>query len=192
MKNILYINGCIRRHSSRTGRLAQAYLEKRSAQGDCRIQPLILENTVMAPLDEKSLEAREQAVLTQDFSGAMFDLARMFRDADEVVLAVPYWDLSFPAVLKLYVEQLCVNGLTFRYSEKGIPCGLTRITSVTYITTAGGYIGRNNFGFEYIKGVFRSLFSIEDIRFFSAEGLDIRGNDPEQILLNAMEQIRHG
>lgn len=97
--------------------------------------------------------------------------------------------MSFPASLKLYVEQLCINHLTFRYNEKGIPCGLTKIKKAIYLTAAGGFIGNNNFGFEYIKGVFTTLFGIRDISFYSAEGLDIYGNDPEKILASAIEKM---
>ena len=125
-----------------------------------------------------------------DFSGASFALARTFAAADEVVIAAPYWDMSFPASLKLYVEQLCVNKLTFCYNEKGMPCGLTNVKKAIYFTTAGGYIGGSNFGFDYIKWVFSTLFGIKDISFFSAEGLDIYGNDPERILQDAVENIR--
>ena len=126
-----------------------------------------------------------------DFSGASFALARAFAAADEVVIAAPYWDMSFPASLKLYVEQLCVNKLTFCYNEKGMPCGLTKVKKLVYLTTAGGYIGQNNFGFDYIRGVFSTLFGVKDIAFFSAEGLDIFGNDPEKILADAVEKIDH-
>ena len=57
------------------------------------------------------------------------------------------------------------------------------------IELLGGYIGKNNFGFDYIKGLFSTLFGVDDISFFSAEGLDIYGNDPEKILSEAIEKI---
>jgi FMN-dependent NADH-azoreductase len=60
---------------------------------------------------------------------------------------------------------------------------------VVYLTTSGGYIGNNNFGFDYIKGLFSTLFGVDDISFFSAEGLDIYGNDPEKILTEAIEKM---
>ena len=87
------------------------------------------------------------------------------------------------------MEQLCVNKLTFCYNEKGMPCGLTNVKKVVYLTTAGGYIGNNNFGFDYIKGVFSTLFGVADISFFSAEGLDIYGNDPEKIVSDAIDKM---
>ena len=143
----------------------------------------------MQPLTGKTLAEREKAIAENDFSGPAFELARNFAAADEIVIAAPYWDMSFPASLKLYMEQICVNKLTFCYNEKGMPCGLTRIKKVVYLTSSGGYIGNNNFGFDYIKGVFSTLFGICDISFFSAEGLDIYGNDPEKILADAIEKI---
>ena len=143
----------------------------------------------MSPLRGKNLIDREQAIQNSDFSGEAFELARTFASADEVVIAAPYWDMSFPALLKLYIEQICINRLTFCYNEKGMPCGLTKIKKAVYLTTAGGYIGNNNFGFDYIKGVFSTLFGIEDIAFFSAEGLDIYGNDSEKIIAEAIEKM---
>ncbi len=190
MKNILYINANVKRDvDSRTDFLAQAYLKKRLESNDCGISAVVLENMVMQPLSGARLVEREKAINAGDFSGDSFALARNFAAAEEVVIAAPYWDMSFPAALKLYVEQICINKLTFFYNKKGYPQGLTKIHKVVYITTAGGYIGKNNFGYDYIKGVFSNLFGIDDIEFFSAEGLDICGNDPQKILSDAIEKM---
>ena len=190
MKNILYVNACVKRDvDSRTGFLAQAYLNKRLEDQDCRLTTVVLEDSVLLPLSGKGLQEREKAIETGDFSGKSFEFARSFAAADEVVIAAPYWDMSFPALLKLYVEQICVNKLTFCYAENGMPSGLTSIKKAVYLTTAGGYIGSNNFGFDYIRGVFQTLFGINDISFFSAEGLDIFGNDPEKILSDSIAKM---
>ena len=182
MKNILYVNACVKRDAaSRTDRLAQAYLKKCLETHKYSLSTVNLEETVMYPLSGKTLAEREKAIADNDFSGKSFELARNFVQADEVVIAAPYWDMSFPASLKLYIEQLCVNRLTFCYNEKGMPCGLTNIKKVVYLTTAGGYIGNSNFGFDYIRGVFSTLFVVEDITFFSAEGLDICGNESLEV-----------
>ena len=93
MKNILYINACLKRDvDSRTNLLAQAYLKKTLENQDCRLSTLNLEETIMHPLTGRSLAEREKAIADNDFSGALFDLARNFAAADEVVIAAPYWD----------------------------------------------------------------------------------------------------
>ena len=190
MRKILYVNACVTRDiASRTDRLAQAYLNKCLESQDCSLSIVNLEETVMFPLSWKSLAEREKAIENNDFSGSAFELARNFAAADEVVIAAPYWDMSFPASLKLYIEQLCINKLTFCYDEMGRPRGLTNIKKAVYLTTSGGYIGDYNFGFDYIKGVFSTLFGIADISFYSAEGFDIFGNDPEQILADTIEKM---
>lgn len=190
MANLLYVNACVRRDvASRTNRLAQAYLRLRLENQPCNVNTVVLEDVGMAPLLGQGLAEREEAIQKRDFSGASFELARAFAAADEVVIAAPYWDMSFPALLKLYIEQLCVNQLTFCYGETGKPQGLVNVKKVAYITTSGGYIGNANFGFDYLKGVFSTLFGITDISFFSAEGLDVYGNNPEQILNDAIERM---
>ena len=56
----------------------------------------------------------------------MFSLAKEFAIADTIVIAAPYYDLSFPAMLKQYFEQINVLGVTFTYSDSGIPEGLCK------------------------------------------------------------------
>ena len=190
MRKILYVNACVKRDvASRTDRLARAYLNKCLESGDCSLSVVDLEDTVMYPLSRKSLAEREKAIENNDFSGSAFELARSFAAADEVVIAAPYWDMSFPASLKLYIEQLCINKLTFRFDETGRTHGLTNIKKAVYLTSSGGYIGNCNFGFDYIKGVFSTLFGISEISFYSAEGFDISGNDPEKILAEAIKKM---
>jgi FMN-dependent NADH-azoreductase len=169
--------------------LAQAYLAKRLEAQPCNVETIVLEDLSLKPLLGDGLTQREEAIRTGDFSGEAFELARAFAAADEVVIAVPYWDMSFPSLLKLYVEQLCVNKLTFCYDETGRPRGLVKVKRVVYITTSGGYIRTANFGFDYIKCLFSTLFGITDISFISAEGLDLYGNDPEQILQDAIQKV---
>jgi FMN-dependent NADH-azoreductase len=190
MKTLLYIDACIKRDThSRTERLGRAYIEKLLASDKYKLNTIVLENTPITPLNEELLDKREAYISSNDFSDPCFDLAKAFASADEIIIAAPYWDLSFPSIVKAYIEQICVRNLTFHYNEKGIPCGMTNVKALTYITTAGGYIGNNNFGFDYIKGLFSTLFGIKEFRFYSAEGLDIYGNNPENILAEAIQAI---
>ena len=177
---ILVINAAVR-ENSRTAELSR-YLTD-CLEGEISIVDLYKENIL--PLDEKGLEKRDK----HDYQGPEFDLARQFKDVDTIVIAAPFWDLSFPAVLKVYFENVTVSGITFEYSKEGRPVGKCRAKKLYYVTTSGGFIRENNFGFEYVKALAENFFGIEKVRFFSAEGLDILGADVDGIMSDAKNKI---
>ena len=194
MKTILFVNSCLNQESSRTQRLADAVLDKMleeaAAAGEsAQVEELSLVDAGIEGLSEETLALRSEKAAEKDFSHELFAPARQFREADEVVIAAPYWDLSFPAMLKSYIEQLCVNGLTFSYSEEGIPVGHCLAKRLTYVTTAGGYLGEYNMGYDYVAAVCKLYFGIGESRCISAEGLDIWGNDAEAILADAIAAL---
>lgn len=178
---ILFINACLR-ENSRTLELSRYLLSR--LDGEISEVNLYKEN--LLPLDEKALEKRNN----HDFSGEEFGFAKEFRDADTIVIAAPFWDLSFPATLKVYLENITVSGITFEYSKEGMPVGKCRANKLYYITTSGGYIGENNFGYSYVKALSENFFGICDVRFFSAEGLDIFGKDVDKIMNDAKDKIK--
>lgn len=180
MGRILFVNACPR-PGSRTLELARELLEKLPGE----VQEVRLFELGLTPLDPAGLAERDRAGRSGDYSDPAFDLARQFAQADSVVIAAPYWDLMFPGALKLYLERITVSGLTFAYSEKGIPQSLCRAQALYYVTTSGGYIGQNDFGFSYVKALAVSFFGISDVHRFAAEGLDIFGNDVAAIMARA-------
>jgi|GEM_PF-1319492 len=182
-EKVLFIDACARR-DSRTRRLANALLDSLFRDAE-RVR---LYDILPRCLDGETVEKRSALNEKGDRSDAMFGLAKQFADAEEIMIAAPYWDLSFPAVLKCYIENVCVNGMTFRYAENGVPQGLCRAKRAWYVATAGGYAGENLFGYGYIKTLFRDMFGIPETRLIIAEGLDIAGNDAEKILLEAIEK----
>lgn len=184
MDKILLINACVR-PGSRTRQLTQALLEKLEGT----VEEVRLNDIGLTALDFQGIEKREQAEQNQDFSDPIFDLAKQFAAADRIVVAAPYWDLMFPGVLKLYLENITVAGVTFRYASNGRPESLCRAKVLDYVTTSGGYIGQNDFGFSYISALARDFFGIQRIRRYTAEGLDIFGADPDDILRKAMAAI---
>lgn len=181
---ILYIDACVR-EESRTRKLAEALLDK--LQGEIKI--LRLYDGEVKALDGPGLDKRTADGEAGDFSGSEYDFAKAFAAADTVVIAAPYWDLSFPAKLKEYIESICITGITFRYSEKGIPIGMCRAEKLYYVTTAGGPIIDEAFGYGYIAALAKGMFGIGETKLIKAENLDIWGNNPEQIVEDAIEAI---
>lgn len=146
-----------------------------------------LERENLKPLDRKTLENRERLAAENNFSDGMFYYAKEFAAADTIVIAAPYWDLAFPALLKIYLEQITVCGITFRY-KKGVPQGMCRAKRLIYLTTAGGTI-YDNFGFEYVKALAQKLYGIGEVLFFKAENLDIDGNDVKELVEKTKDEI---
>ena len=129
---ILFINACVR-GESRTKRLAEKLLEKLNRP----VEEVRLEDISFPVANEDFLGMRDRLVSEGSFDNPVFDLARQFSEAETIVIAAPYWDLSFPAALKQYFEQVNVVGITFRYTEEGIPVGLCKADRIFYVSTAG-------------------------------------------------------
>ena len=134
------------------------------------------------------MEIRDKSKKNKDFSNDIFELAKQFVDADVIVLATPYWDLMFPAVVKNYFENITVNGLTFAYSENGIPYGLCKAKRLIYVTTSGGPI-IYNFGFDYVSALAKNFYGIKEVCCIKAEGLDVYGANVAKIIEDAKQSI---
>lgn len=184
MYMVLFVNGCVR-EGSRTLELSKALLEKEI--GD--IQEVCLYPEGPGGLNTEKLHKREELLKRGDYKDPAFRWARQFSQADEIVIAAPYWDLLFPTKVRAYLEEITVSGITFEYNAQGIPQGLCRARRLIYVTTAGGPIIRN-FGFEYIKALANEFFGIRDVRLIKAEGLDVLGADVRKIMEQAKTEAR--
>ena len=94
----------------------------------------------------------------------------------------------FPAVVKNYFENITVNGLTFAYSENGIPYGLCKAKRLIYVTTSGGPI-IYNFGFDYVSALAKNFYGIKEVCCIKAEGLDVYGANVAKIIEDAKQSI---
>jgi FMN-dependent NADH-azoreductase len=92
-------------------------------------------------------------------------------------------------MLKQYLEQVNVVGISFRYSEEGVPIGLCKAGRIFYVTTAGGNFAPEEFGFGYVKALAENYYGIKDVRLFKTEGLDIIGADVGKIMKEAADAI---
>ena len=188
MKKLLVIDACVNRGISRTEQLAQALLKEMNQNGEYEIETLNLEDEDLKLFTGKESALRESLTRAGNFEGPLFTYAKQFAAADRIVVAAPYWDFSFPARMKCYLEQICVTGLTFTFSSKGIPGGLCHADSLHYVTTSGGSIGELNLGYEYLEKLCKVYYGINETVCYTAEGLDIEGNSVEEIMKEAEEK----
>ena len=181
---ILYVNASVR-PDSRTKRIARYLLDRIPAEK--KIVNLGEED--IRPLNNELLELRTRLTAEKEFDNAIFHYAKDYAEADMLIIVAPYWDLSFPAILKNYIETINVNGIVFRYNEKGEVEGLCMAKKLVYLTTSGGKIISDEFGFGYIKTLAKEFHGIKDIEYITAEGLDIEGAQVEEILQKAEKNI---
>lgn len=184
MEKILFVNACPR-EGSRTLELAKYALSK--LEGD--ITELVLFEENLLPLNSKTLALRDKMIAAGNYDHPLFKYARQFVAADRIVLAAPFWDLSFPSVVKVYIEYLMALGLTFGYTEEGLPQGNCKAKQLVFISTAGGPVGESHLGYEYLKALAARYFGIPETVCFCAQKLDIVGTDVEGILASAKAEI---
>lgn len=182
---LLVIDCCLRGKDSATRAYYEAYLRAADARD---VQVVRLDELDLKPLDGAALQARDALIATGAFDHEAFALARQLQAADEVLIAAPYWDLAFPALLKVYLEQIMVGGLTFGYDAQGCCHGYCRAKRLLYFSTCGGFYGERHLGYEYVKALGEMLGIPESVPYI-LEGLDIDPARREGIVAQAIGRL---
>ena len=176
---LLIVDCCIsqRGEDSRTRRMLRAYVE-----AFCRRHPDTETETVtpeellsLKPFDPQMLDERDALMSVKAWDAPVYDLARQFRAADAIVVAAPFWDLSFPAALRTYIEYISANGLTYHYEADGCH-GDCQAQRLVYLTTGGDVEREDSVGVVYWRQLC-AMFGIETFDYVFGGGLDL---DPEK------------
>ena len=140
---VLFVNACLRGDESRTLTLCREYLE-----GIEDVKEVNLSEMRLEPYYGDSAAYRAQLEAKGLFDDPMFDIGKDFAEADEIVIGAPYWDLSFPAALKIYIEHAAVSAMNYGYeylcgiaSMFGIP--ETRFAAAENLDVVGADIEAN-------------------------------------------------
>ena len=189
MTNALYIDCCIRGELSRTKQLGEAFLAELQRSGKHDIERLTLMDEPLVPLSNGFFWQREKLLEQGDLDHPRFRYAHQFQQAERIIIAAPFWDLSFPALLKIYIENLCVQGITFDCSETGGCFGTCRAEKMLFLTTRGGSMEGNPMdnGTKYL-GDMAKFFGIPVFEHVAADGLDMGLEPVETILSRAIAQ----
>ena len=186
---LLFVDACPRARS-RTARLCQAYLEQFSAlRPEVEVARLWLPGEGLLPLTEKDIERRDALIAHQQWDDPSLRWAVQLQSADHVLIGAPCWDMSFPSVLKCWVEHVCVRNLTFCYREGGRLEGLCHARSAAYLSTVGGFLANIDHGAGYLAAVL-GMLGIGPVASASAQGLDVEGMDAEMLLAAACDEAR--
>ncbi|WP_211451456.1 FMN-dependent NADH-azoreductase [Collimonas antrihumi] len=118
------------------------------------------------PVEKRNLSQKLEVELNEA-------ILNEFLAADVIVLGAPMYNFTVPTQLKAWIDQICVAGVTFRYSDKG-PEGLVKGKRVVIVSTAGGKHVGSPTGIaheDYLKLVF-GFIGITDIEIVRADGLN--------------------
>ena len=186
MKKLLYVDCCIRREASRTRKLAEAFLE--SLSQDWQVETITLMDEPLLPLMEGGFAQRETLLQQGAFSHRRFDYAWQFQKADAILIAAPFYDLSIPALLKVYIENVSVDGITFLCDASGLR-GNCRATSMTFLTSRGGFYENSpdEMGSRYMEAMCR-FFGTGVYRCIAADGVDMDPTKTPGILMKACQR----
>jgi FMN-dependent NADH-azoreductase len=122
-----------------------------------------------APADQQSAAARDAIAISNRYVDELLG-------ADELVITTPIYNLSLPAALKAWIDQIVRAGRTFTSKDGGFK-GLIQGKRVLVIVASGSDLrpatarGAYNFLEPYLRAVL-GFIGITDLRFVYAHSLN--------------------
>ena len=173
---LLFVNCCIsqRGGASRTKALADAFLTAvRASHPGAEVEEVTPEALLaLKPFNAEMLNRRDALAAENAFDAPVYALARQFRAADAVAVAAPFWDLSYPAALRTYIEYISANGLTYHYDAAGCH-GDCAAGHLVYLTSCGDVEREDSVGVIHWRQL-AAMFGIPQFDYVFAGGLDAR------------------
>ena len=167
MKKLLYIDACIRDEQSRTKRIATPIVE--ALKQKYEVQTLVINDLDLSIVKKELITKRNNG----EIDPQVMSWAESVRDADRIVIAAPFWDMSIPAALKNFFELCSIFDVTFKSNDK--TCyGNCKAEKMLYITTRGMDIDTGDVleqGSSYLKAL-SWLWGIGPLEVISAQNMD--------------------
>lgn len=193
MSKVLYIKANAKLEGqSRTFMISDDFVERyQKAHPEDEIITLDLYKEHIDFLPVGGLDIIHRPDIEKDRNHPILKYAYQFLEADKIIIAAPFWNLGFPAILKAYLDYVTINGITFKYTAEG-PVGLCSGQKVLHFVARGGvYSAEPYASFEMGDRYLRTLLGFLGVRDFTtiaAEGLDVIGNDEKEIVNDAIQR----
>lgn len=199
MKKILYVKCNMKdAASSRTIAISDSFIKTYSEKHpDALVEELDLFSCELPGLDKdifsaygllmKGVGFNELSDVQKHKLARVSELTEQFISADVYVLAFPMWNLSCPAEMKKYIDNITVVGKTFKYTEKGAVGLLNdKPRKALLVSTYGGFhLGQaEDFCTPYVKALLNFL-GISDVETVVADGLDAVPDKTSSFVENA-------
>ncbi|MDK0536085.1 FMN-dependent NADH-azoreductase [Clostridium perfringens] len=190
MSKVLYIKANIKNEGeSRTFKVSDSFVEeykRNNPEDEIITLDLYKENIDFLRADDlgklfgpKDEESKNNSILKYAYE---------FADADKYIIAAPMWNLSFPAILKAYIDYVSVSGITFKYTAEG-PVGLLNNKKAVHIVSRGGAYDNSPYemGDRYLRTIL-GFFGIKDIETIAIDNLDVMGINVEEKVEEGIEK----
>lgn len=167
MNKLVYIDACIRDEDSRTKKIATPLIEKLNNKYD--ITTFVINDLKLDIVQKELIKKR----LKGDIPDYIINWTETIRDADRVVISAPFWDMSIPSSLKVFIELCSILNVTFKSNNK--TCyGNCKSKKVLYITTRGMDISTRDKldqGTPYLEAL-SFLWGLGDVIVVSSQNMD--------------------
>lgn len=183
MKRLFYIDSCLR-YGSNTKRIADALIDRLSERYE--VETVKLSDYDFPVVKNGILNDRNNGIVPEEY----VNIARKIAAADRLVISAPFWDMSFPSALKVFLENMSLFNVTFASNEK--ECyGLCKAEKVLYITTRGMNINTGDDmeqATPYIKAIGK-LWGLGELNVVSAQNMDYSTEEQKaEKVQNAIEE----
>jgi len=185
MEKLMFLDACIRGGESRTLKIAEPLLKELEKRYE--IERVDINALGWKPIDRETCLKRNSG----EFDEEVLAYAKRLAAADRIVIAAPFWDMSFPAALKTFLELMSINEVAFCYTDTGL-AGCCKAEKMLYITTRGSEIATGDVleqATPYLKAL-GWLWGIHQVECVDAKGLDMYG--PEIVEERVCQAIEEG
>lgn len=172
MKKIIYVNAIIRKDESRTKRLADGIIS--SIKDEVELKEINLNELPLNPYNEVTYEDKVNNGTEELF----YNLSKEIAECDGLIIASPFWDMSFPSLLKSFLEKISLFDVMFVSDDKRC-IGIAKCPFMYYIVTRGMDIEDGDEleqGTPYLKALCW-LWGIKIFKVTSASNFDYLPND---------------
>ena len=205
MKKILYITANTKpedQSSSKT--VGRRVVDALQGSGNAFVEELDLYRVAMPQLKHEYFTGRNTLVgpdvvagLAPEDRQAVDEIAALcddFVNADVVVLAAPMWSLSFPSVVKQYLDHIIISGKTITFTDDK-PVGLLsdRPRAFVYVQASGMHLPAFlrplvNKGVTYTEDMVKSM-GISNFFFLPVDGTGTTPEERREAVAAATEKI---
>lgn len=195
MNKVLYVKANAKPEgTSRTFKVSDSFVDAyKKLHPDDEIITLDLYKEDLRFLKEEDIMSLNDDELLQNKNHPAFKYAHQLLEIDKIIIAAPFWNLSFPAILKTYLDCVIVGGITFKYTPEGPKGQCMGKKAIHFVTRGGAYseepLSAFELGDKYLRTVF-GFVGITDFTTFALENMDRSSTNVEEVIANAIKDTQ--